>query len=45
LIPTTSVETYLATMATWMGVTPAQMATIFPRLANFPVQNLGFMTA
>jgi uncharacterized protein (DUF1501 family) len=45
LIPTTSVETYLATMAAWMGVTPAQMAAIFPRLANFPVQNLGFMTA
>lgn len=45
LVPTTSVETYLATMATWMGVTSAQMAAIFPRLANFPVQNLGFMTA
>ncbi|THD56540.1 DUF1501 domain-containing protein [Phenylobacterium sp.] len=45
LIPTTSVETYMATMATWLGVTPAQLATIFPRLANFPTQNLGFMTA
>ena len=45
LIPTTSVETYLATMATWMGVTPAQMSGIFPRLANFPVKNLGFMSA
>lgn len=45
LVPTTSVETYLATMARWMGVTPAQMTTIFPRLANFPVQDLGFMTA
>ena len=45
IVPTTSVETYMATMAAWMGVTPAQMATIFPRLANFPVQNLGFMKA
>jgi uncharacterized protein (DUF1501 family) len=44
-IPTTSVETYLATMATWMGVTDAQLATIFPRLAAFPVKNLGFMRA
>ena len=44
-IPTTSVETYLATMATWLGVTPGQLATIFPRLAGFPVQNLGFMKA
>ncbi|HLZ74930.1 DUF1501 domain-containing protein [Phenylobacterium sp.] len=42
-IPTTSVETYLATLATWMGVTPAQMPGIFPRLAGFPVQNMGFM--
>ncbi|HZZ31872.1 MAG TPA: DUF1501 domain-containing protein [Phenylobacterium sp.] len=45
LVPSTSVETYMATMATWMGVTPAQMATIFPNLANFPKQNLGFMNA
>ncbi|HXA39042.1 MAG TPA: DUF1501 domain-containing protein [Phenylobacterium sp.] len=43
LVPTTSVETYMATMAAWMGVTPAQMTAIFPRLANFPKQNLGFM--
>ncbi len=42
-IPTTSVETYIATMATWLGVTPAQQATIFPRLSGFPVTNLGFM--
>lgn len=44
-VPTTSVEAYMATMAAWMGVTPAQMATIFPKLANFPTQNLGFMKA
>ncbi len=37
------VQTYA--LAAWMGVTPGQMATIFPRLANFPTQNLGFMTA
>ena len=42
-VPTTSVETYMATMAAWMGVTPAQMAVIFPKLANFPKQTLGFM--
>ncbi len=45
LIPTTSVETYMATMAAWMGVSSAQMASIFPKLANFPKQNLGFMKA
>lgn len=42
-IPTTSVETYMATMATWMGVTAAQMPAIFPLLSGFPVQNMGFM--
>jgi hypothetical protein len=35
----------MATMATWMGVTPAQQATIFPALGNFPTKNLGFMKA
>lgn len=44
-IPTTSVETYMATMAAWMGVTPQQMAAIFPRLVNFPSKDLGFMKA
>lgn len=42
-VPSTSVETYLATMASWLGVSSGQLATIFPRLAGFPVQNLGFM--
>jgi uncharacterized protein (DUF1501 family) len=45
LIPTTSVETYLATMARWMGVTDPQLTTIFPRLSAFPVKDLGFMRA
>ena len=44
-IPTTSVETYLATMARWMGVQPAQLSTIFPKLSGFPKQDLGFMKA
>jgi uncharacterized protein (DUF1501 family) len=44
-IPTTSVETYMATMAAWMGVSAVQMTSIFPKLANFPKQNLGFMKA
>jgi uncharacterized protein (DUF1501 family) len=45
LVPAISVETYMATMAAWMGVTPAQSATIFPALASFPTKNLGFMKA
>ncbi|MDF2434828.1 MAG: hypothetical protein JWP44_4459 [Mucilaginibacter sp.] len=43
LIPTTSVETYLATMATWLGVPAAQMPAVFPRLSFFPKADLGFM--
>jgi uncharacterized protein (DUF1501 family) len=43
LIPTTSVEQYASTMATWFGLTPANLATVFPYLANFPTTNLGFL--
>ena len=43
LIPTTSVEQYAATMAAWFGLSAGNLATVFPYLANFPVQNLGFL--
>jgi uncharacterized protein (DUF1501 family) len=43
LIPTTSVEQYAATMAAWFGVPAGNMNAVFPYLANFPVQNLGFL--
>jgi uncharacterized protein (DUF1501 family) len=42
-IPTTSVDQYSATLATWFGVGPGDLNTIFPNLARFPVANLGFM--
>jgi uncharacterized protein (DUF1501 family) len=42
-IPTTSVEQYAATLASWYGLAPADMATVFPRIGNFPTTNLGFM--
>ncbi len=44
-IPTTSVDAYIATLAKWMGVTPSQLAVIFPRLSSFPTADLGFMKA
>ena len=44
LIPTTSVEQYAATLAKWMGVTPANLPVILPNLTNFSQQDLGFMT-
>ena len=46
-IPTTAVEQYVATLATWFGVTPAQMPGIAPNLATFTSAgwpaNLGFL--
>lgn len=35
-IPTLSVTQMAAGMGAWMGLTPAQLTTVFPDLANFP---------
>ncbi|MFN7985417.1 MAG: DUF1501 domain-containing protein [Vicinamibacterales bacterium] len=45
LIPTTSIDQYGATLASWLGVPPAQLATVFPNLSKFSTQTLGFMKA
>lgn len=42
-IPTTSVEQYAATLATWFGLEPADVNYVFPNLGNFQINNLGFM--
>jgi uncharacterized protein (DUF1501 family) len=42
-IPTTALDQYAATMASWFGVSNANLPTIFPNLANFPTNNLGFI--
>jgi len=42
-IPTTSVDQYAATLASWFGVAAADLPSIFPNLANFPTNNLGFL--
>ena len=43
-IPTTSIDQYGATLANWFGVqAPADLAAIFPNLANFTTKNLGFI--
>jgi uncharacterized protein (DUF1501 family) len=44
-IPTTSTYQYDATLATWMGVSNADISTMFPNLSNFNTPNLGFMSA
>jgi uncharacterized protein (DUF1501 family) len=42
-IPATSVEQYAATLARWYGLPDANLATVFPKIANFTNTNLGFM--
>lgn len=42
-IPTTALDQYAATLATWFGVGAANLPSIFPNLANFTTGNLGFL--
>jgi len=42
-IPTTSVEQFAATLASWFGLSTGDMDYVFPNLHNFPANNLGFM--
>jgi uncharacterized protein (DUF1501 family) len=42
-IPTTAVDQYAATLATWFGVSPAGLASVLPNLSKFPTANLGFV--
>jgi uncharacterized protein (DUF1501 family) len=42
-VPTTGSVQYAATLASWFGVSPSQMATIFPNIGSFPAMNLGFV--
>jgi uncharacterized protein (DUF1501 family) len=42
-IPTTSVEQYAATLATWFGLAAQDLPYVFPLLANFNPSNVGFI--
>jgi uncharacterized protein (DUF1501 family) len=42
-IPTTSVEQYAATLATWYGLSTADLTAVFPLIGRFSTSNLGFM--
>ncbi len=42
-IPTCSVEQYAATLASWYGVAPADIATVFPLIGRFTTADLGFL--
>ena len=43
MIPTTSLQQYGATFASWLGVGDANLATIFPGIGNFNAPKLGFL--
>jgi uncharacterized protein (DUF1501 family) len=43
LIPTTSIESYLATIVKWFGATENELDTIFPNLKAFSQRNMNFM--
>lgn len=43
LIPQISVDQYAGTLAKWFGLSPAEITAVFPNLANFTTQDLGFM--
>jgi uncharacterized protein (DUF1501 family) len=42
-IPTTSVDQYAATLATWYGLNSADIPTVFPFIGRFASSNLGFL--
>jgi uncharacterized protein (DUF1501 family) len=42
-IPTTSVEQYAATLATWYGLSTADLPAVFPLIGRFATPNLGFL--
>lgn len=42
-IPTTSVEQFAATLATWYGLSSSDLTAVFPLINRFPTPDLGFM--
>ena len=43
LLPTTSMDQYAATLATWFGLSYTQISEVFPNVNRFASRNLGFM--
>jgi uncharacterized protein (DUF1501 family) len=44
-IPSTSVDQYSATLATWFGVSQSNLPVVLPNIGRFPTANLGFMSS
>jgi len=43
LLPTTSVDQYGATLATWFGVSATELPTVLPNINNYSLKNVGFV--
>ncbi len=43
VVPTTSVEQYMATLVEWLGDKKVNLSKLFPNLENFDKKSLGFM--
>jgi len=43
LLPSTSIDQYAATLASWFGVPDGEMATVLPNIGNFATRNMGFV--
>jgi uncharacterized protein (DUF1501 family) len=44
-IPTTSVDQYAATLATWFGISSSDLPTVVPDIGNFSTRDLRFMSS
>lgn len=42
-LPTTSVDEYNATLATWFGISPTNLSLALPNIGRFATPNLGFV--
>jgi len=43
LLPSTSVDQYAATLASWFGVSATDLPTVLPNIGNYTTKNLGFV--
>ena len=42
-LPTTAVDQYAATLATWFGLPASDLSIVLPTVSKFPTANLGFL--
>jgi uncharacterized protein (DUF1501 family) len=43
LLPTTSVDQFAATLASWFGVAASDLSLVVPNINNYSVKNMGFV--